>query len=288
MNTSYNKERIIEDGWKIVIINSISGMFCCLPKVENSAEKSGHRSKNKTIYMTTSADIELKDFSNAPNSSTTPKTSTETCPNEEQDQPTRPDIFVISNPSFDTLPSASTSNNLLSSNNKISPLSRDQSIDSESESSVRIPKSYRVKIGEKIMTKMLEQLNDENAYLHYFKQLVEFEELLSQADFNADKKFKIQPFVQLPTLKHFKTKYVNADTHKMKTDHGKPDETENNLRTVTIDPIQLNSYHSSDYLIKMQLRRAILKQFPMFVSDEKLFVSFVNSLIEFEEGLVKD
>ena len=257
-------------------------------------------------------DMELKNFYNTPNSSTTPKTSTETCPNE-QDQPTKPDIFVISNSKFDNLPSSSTSNdsspsasnstlrfnddedihiqalNALASNrNNISLLSRDQSVDSESETSFRIPKSYRVKIGEKIMSEMLEQLNDENAYLHYFKQLVEFEELLTQADFNADKKFEIQPYVRFPILKHYKTKNASTDTPKMISDNCQTDKKDDNLKKVTLDPIQLNSDYSNEYLIKMQLRRAILKHFPMFASEEKLFVSFVNSLIEFEEGLVKD
>ena len=104
MNTSYNKERVIEDGWKIVIINSIAGMFCCLPKVENSLEKMEMRGKNKKDDLNASDDIELKDSYNTPNSSTTPKTSTETCPNEQQDQPTKADIFVISNSKFDNLP----------------------------------------------------------------------------------------------------------------------------------------------------------------------------------------
>ena len=186
--------------------------------------------------------------------------------------------------SFQALENGLTSSRL----NEVS-LSRAVSTDSESsENYSRVPKSYRVKMGEKILSQMMKYVNDDIAYLHYFKQLVEFEELLKYVDFNRDKKFRIEPLDELRISRHNKTKNSGSHSNKNKNNHDKIIQKGSDLKHMSLDPIRLNSEFTSECLMKMQLRRALLKNFPMFVSNEKQFGNFLNSLIEFEEDLIKD
>ena len=60
MNTSYNKERIVEDGWKIVIINSISGTFSCLSTKENANKSNPVISQIRYLQNNSQCNIALK------------------------------------------------------------------------------------------------------------------------------------------------------------------------------------------------------------------------------------
>ena len=324
MNTSYNKERVIEDGWKIVIINLIAGRFSCIPTERNpstlqNTTQNMSRVKNATnnIELKTLPNnrIEVNNLPNCPSSSNLLTNSASFHANEHSKQRSEPDIFVISNPELDIIPSCSISGlepfpsshsskliikdledmqflaqgtESALENQKGPLLSKGFSSDSEGENTKRIPKSYRVEMGEKILSEMMNQFNDENAYIHYFKQLVAFEELVKNVDFNEDQKFKIEPFITFPTIKHSKRKSTAAPLHQKQCTDGKSTKENSNIKTIVLDPTLLNSEFSTEWLMRMQLRRAMLKNFPMFLANEKHYSNFVNSMIEFEEGLVKD
>ena len=111
---------------------------------------------------------------------------------------------------------------------------------------------------------------------------------LKYLDFNRGKKFRIEPLEELRILRHNKTKNSGSHSHKNRNNHNKIKRKGSNLKHMALDPIRLNSGFTSECLMKMQLRRALLKNFPMFVSNEKQFGNFLNSLIEFEEDLIKN
>ena len=93
---------------------------------------------------------------------------------------------------------------------------------------------------------------------------------------------------RFPTAKHSNRKNASAHLHQNHYMDGKRDKEKRGMKTVTLDPVQLNSEFSTEWLMRLQLRRAMLKNFPMFLNNERHYSNFVNSMVEFEEGLVKD
>ena len=49
MNTSYNKDRIIEDGWKIVIMNSLMSILYRIRKIRNYFSSPNHQTYVQNI-----------------------------------------------------------------------------------------------------------------------------------------------------------------------------------------------------------------------------------------------
>ena len=56
---------------------------------------------------------------------------------------------------------------------------------------------------------MFENLNYEDAYIHYFKQLVDYEEILKGKDQLQERDFKVIPFFEYKHLKNVKVKRSN-------------------------------------------------------------------------------
>ena len=67
---------------------------------------------------------------------------------------------------------------------------------------------------------MFVYIGNENAYLHYFKQLVELDYLITNKETDNLRKFEIMPFIEVGRTKNFKIKksndikYVGSNTVK--------------------------------------------------------------------------
>ena len=305
MNTSYNKDRVIESGWKIVIFNAIAGTFRCISKPENMESI-------QTVFQKLEGNdekkeaIDLKSLPNIPDSSISNNTSSTSCSSNVPSQSANQDIFVISSPDYDMFQTSSQCCSIklkdlekIKSQNrrsKIESKNQDQrilskSLSADSELSVTDScqrKSYRVMIGEKIITEMRAKLDDEEAYLYYFRQLVEFEEMIQKVDFYVEKKFEIQPYVTFPIVTYSKIKNANTPSHQGDGQNCKITRRKSIARKVGFDHSQQESMFSEQGLMRMQLRRDVLSNFSIFLNDEEHFDNFVNTFIEFEEDLIKE
>ena len=94
MNTSYNKDRIIESGWKIVVFNAISGIFTSILKPENieilQATIQRISKNNEPVD-----ELELKNIQNVHDSSKSQNTSSTHCSNSNSSQAANEDILTM-------------------------------------------------------------------------------------------------------------------------------------------------------------------------------------------------
>ena len=305
MNTSYNKDRIISDGWKIVIMNSIKSIGCNFRA--SSREAGTNNTQNTTHELSKSKnikkDIKENGDEEVPSCAVQRETSANLDLNENSVQRTKADIFMISTPEIEHFPVSHTSKHTLkdleqfhvtsmidgSVSNRPGwrPLQKDLSTDSESVfGDTNQPKSHRVRMGEKLLSEMIKQLTDENAYIHYFKQLVELEELTKSKDLSSSTKFEIQPFIAFQTTTRSEVKNKNTKIHKNRRKNDKMISKTKKSQTEAFEQPVLNTKLSGEQLIRRQLRTEILKEFPSNVYCEDDYDKFVNNLLNLEEGLI--
>ena len=305
MNTSYNKDRIIESGWRIVIFNAISGTLTCFSKPEN-IETLQSAIQHIAGKSEPGNDIELKDLPKVQDSSTSQNTSSTNCSNDNSSKTADQDIFIISSPDLDIFPSSSLDCGL-----KLKDLEKmkckmwkneaeskkpgrrkiSKSISSDSESSITDDnrgKNYRMITRDKIFSEMRNRLDNENAYLHYFRQLVDFEDYVQKQDLHRYKMFQVLPFITFQTADKSKIKntYLPADENSLQ--NRIQSRKQRNYEKVTSSEFHSDPEFSEHGLMRMQLRRDMIKNYTIFLSNEEQFGNFIDSLIEFEEGLIKE
>ena len=140
-------------------------------------------------------------------------------------------------------------------------------------------KSYRRSIGEKIIAHMLSNIENEEAYLHYFRQLAIFEEGLNQQDesnifeivhFNYNQKKRKRPV---------KSSNKNLDREAVQLAKSK------NTRPQIVE-LKVNL--TGQQVDRVAIRRDALEKFydPNFNDD--LYEEFLDRLIALEESLIED
>ena len=307
MNTSYNKDRIIESGWKIVIFNAISGTLTCFSKPENieTLQAAIQAISGKSERDN---DIELEELPKAQESSMSQSknTSSTNCSNANSSKTADQDIFIISSPDLDIFPSSS-----LDSGLKLKDLEKmkskmwkneveskkpgrmkfSKSISSDSASSTTDDnrgKDYRMITRDKIFSEMTNKLDNENAYLHYFKQLVDFEDYAQKQDLNRYEMFQVLPYITFQSADKSKIKNTYIPTNENSVQNQIQSRKQRNYEKVTFSEFHSNPEFSEQGLMRMQLRRDMIKNYSIFLSNEEQFGNFIDSLIEFEEGLIKE
>ena len=178
---------------------------------------------------------------------------------------------------------------LPSSRQERRPLPKDLSTDSESVyGDTNQPKSYRVRMGEILLSEMIKQLMDENAYIHYFKQLVELEESAKNEGLSSNTKFDIEPFIAFKTTKHSKVKNKNSGIHENKSNSDQKIGKTKKSNTKAFEQPQLDSKLSRELLIRRRLRTEMLKDFSSNVYNENDYDKFVYNLLNLEEGFIEE
>ena len=298
MNTSYNKDRIIEDGWKIVLLNSMKSIRYKNHQIDKyisgSRTNDSVHSVNQNLGQnkTNSQDTAQNEKRNIPKKSEPNKKYLK--PKNDLRRSPKPDIFIIYNPETQHSPISHSSKyepgdleQILGRNKNTSTNHHSRALAMSSPSPTvseydeqNRPLSYRLKIGKQLLTEMQQCLGDEKEYIHYFRQFVEFEELVNDEVRSSINDFKIEPFVSFPSSKQQKTK--NNKTRQTKK------ETKNNQTKTKMSKKALDSLSSTNRLLRKQLRMHLLNNFTSNLQDENEYNSFVDSLINLEEGFVED
>ena len=141
----------------------------------------------------------------------------------------------------------------------------------------------RLSIGKKILTHMFDHVNVETNYLHYFLQLIDYE--------NKIKDKKEENFI-IFTLKESNNK---AEKEKTKTTKKKGNKNTCNtsvekqpkdfqiLSPLTIVP---GAYSNESLMNRTAMRKVMLENFEELITDVNSYNAYLNELIDFEEGLV--
>ena len=147
-------------------------------------------------------------------------------------------------------------------------------------------RNYRLSIGEKLLSYMLDNIISDERYLFYFKQLVEFEEI-HNVDKSRSKDFKIIEITgyekpnginETCILSHVKSKETLSETN-MKTSL----RTDKNQQSRELT-LKINFVTENPEIIN--LRRDILEDWHIHCMNEELYDCFVNRLIDLEESLL--
>ena len=307
MNTSYNKGRIIDEGWKTVITNSFFDVKNCfsrktrvrnIPMLKNwSSVKDSH--KTKLIRQQSQKQISSSKLEDNKSSSFVQQCKSD-YRNVSKISIIATSEYDIPSPGNQTLwqiedlePTSSNnqipSNYLQSRNNNL--IGKNVSTDAEEENESQLSKamSSRVTVGAEILSKMFENLNYEAAYIHYFKQLVDYEEIVKRKDQLQECDFKAVPFFDFKPLRNAKVKrshkLIQNDFTKKneKTTHEYKCDDQNHCQNEA--PLNINS--SVEYIIRAQLRRDMLKHYHKHCDEESRYHFFIDSLIELEESFIE-
>ena len=150
-------------------------------------------------------------------------------------------------------------------------------------------KSYRLKIGESILHNMVKHNSDENNYLHYFHQLLEFENILKNEPLDQRNEFEIMPLSNFNKKNVCKIKRSTTQIHpSMKIQRRKKMDSNKNkhvARGSQISSLNVNNDVTFYWEIKTQLRCDTLKNFERYCEDEIEYDNFLIRLIEVEEEL---
>ena len=303
MNTSYNKGRIIDEGWKTVVLNSFFFVKSCfsrrrrreLQSSRNLDQRSSVKDRNKK--QNKSNRKHKKDCSSKLDDD---KPSTCQIKNESDISIIATREYDIPSPVIQTLcriedlePTPGNSLRFSDHLNRRKPnlIEQNLSCDSGDENSCHSfqGKSPRVLVGEKILSKMAENLNYEDAYIHYLRQLVEYEEILKCEDPVQEQNYKIEPFFDFKHLKNIKVKCSNnlRGNHSTKSKKQNRNDRDYQYQNHSHNELPLNINFSVEYIMRAQLRRDMLKHYPRFCDEKSRYHYFINSLIEFEESLIR-
>ena len=163
------------------------------------------------------------------------------------------------------------------------------STDSESDVHKSTPmKSYRLRKGEEILSAMWDNVNNEEAYDHYFNQLLGLEGITKDDETDLTSNFNVEPYIKL------------ADSHKVcMTKNSQSQKTNPNLfpehrrkstntsKNRLSEELIVNVSFLVDLDERMRQRKQMVEGYLMYCDDLNMFQSFVDRLVSFEEGLIQ-
>ena len=136
---------------------------------------------------------------------------------------------------------------------------------------------------------MVNHTNDENSYLHYFYQLLEFENMLKNEPLDQRNEFKIMPPPNFDKRTVSKIKCSTTEIHQSKKIQRRKKPVSNKNKHIArdrqISPLNVNNDVTFYWKIKTQLRCDTLKNFEGYCEDEIEYDNFLIRLIEVEEEL---
>ena len=156
------------------------------------------------------------------------------------------------------------------------PITKEES-DSEEETQLP-PKTYHLDLGESLLSKMINSMNNEDEYLHYLTQLSELEEYFNK---NHECSEEYNPFhiIDYPTRKK----------GKIKSNQPKPENIEERgSKNVSTPKNELNVQLLGRAFDRLETRESLLQNYQEYCNDEVSYKKFCDMLLDFEENLICD
>ena len=247
MNTSDNRELVVDSGW----INTVQDVFSRI----NICNTSGIT----TVTLTTD---------NKPNTSDIPLTSK---PNHNIQQ-THNTIAQLPNVPLEEQPSTS---KICSGVTQV-PEGYSASHTPDSEPHL---KGYRRSMGEKIIFYMLSNLENEDIYLHYFRQLASFEHNLNHQDGSN--------IFEIMHINYNQSKVYNR-AKRSKTNLNKESVRLTNSRHTRPEILELNVNFLGKQMDRIANRRDLLENLYDQNGNDDLYDEFLDKLFAVEESLIED
>ena len=279
MNTSYNKDLVIDNGLTNVLKNAFVVPFKFMMRkvlldrnMEGQDQKSNYEMKNMEKKLVSSDNHNI-----------------ESC------KDTKTDLFIISKPNFSSFPlqtKNSTSPNVPKNapcsssgvHKDTTPTNHNQ-LARQSLSEPDLEEndlSFEAKClcnGKIILCHMMENISNEEHYLHYFMQLINYEDTVKSKD---KANFELTHIVQSKSVPSKNAKRKN--TLQLEEDSSKK-----SYPTSSISPqiLELKSKISGNFVDRMEMRKLLLQYFFINCNDEESYNNYLKELIDFEEKLTE-
>ena len=280
MNTSHNKERIVDDGLWVTVKNAVRfpiDVKTCIGRSQQSFESNVENNTKDTITRETFVNSSDENEQKARIFTQKEILSISKAQNKSK---INQDCNLLSIPD-DIIPS--TSKGINNSNRKERRLGWSKSMHSESETeSIDICDSQCHLITRKeILHHMVKNIDYEEHYLHYFFQLIQYEEKIRDDDTND-----------------FYIEHMN-DSQYRKLNKELNECTRQILLSVTdLEPRCYNrhklplrknysgiQYSSSDIVDRIEARKVVLTNYHLQCDNEQDYETYLTKLIDFEENL---
>lgn len=258
MNTSHNKDRITDIGWQNTIRNAVGLSAKITPdSIEMSAPKfPENQPKFPKFPENQPSETRVVGLSSDNQGGSNQVVQAEVYTISKPDntvQPSEPDYTFLPNVP-EQQPSTSKGSSEITPRHQMTDFAQRSTSETDHDS-IGLGKSYRLCIGKKIISNMMKNINNEEGYLHYFRQLVQFEETMKHED-TCHKDFEIVDLCQSKNTAH--------------------------------QMMSLKINLAETLLNRIDMRRNVLENWHVYCKDEELYDSFLNELLNFEESLVKD
>ena len=297
MNTSHNKNLLIDDGWWNTVKNALG-----ISLTRNNDTSTCHpislsilSSSRKTAFETVESHRDQTDVTKNENndrhatlgvrrkrSRRVDATNSEVSPilmSSSNDDKIRcsTSSFCYDSTKFSAVETKTGSSPTLQSPTKpAEPITKEES-DSEEEAQLP-PRTYHLELGESLLSKMINSINNEDEYLHYLTQLSELEE-----NFEKHHEFveEYNPFhiVDYPTRKK----------GKIKSNHPKAENIEERWsKNVSASKNELNVQLLGRAFDRLETRKSLFENYQEHCNDEVSYKKFCDMLFDFEENLICD
>ena len=292
MNTSYNKDRVIDDSWKSVILNVVKSIFRFTSKRRNSYQVSEDGQNNSNDVKPNDERISIENKQTKESNLTESGISTISNDNKLIETMMNPCISTgkrlttDTNQLRDTIPCTSNGKcSTIDANKLRDTIGNQSSDDSESDGYKNAPaKSQRLRKGETLLSGMWHNSDDEEVYNHYFKQLLELEYPTDKATADYYNNFSVVIYHKsLYDTKTTKPKRSAIHQTSYETTSGKSGRSFKNSR---VDETPLNINFLIDLEERAKMRHSRLEGFLVNCDDESAYENFIKTIISFEEELI--
>ena len=278
MNTAHNKDRIIDEGLKNIIKNAIS-----MPFDVSSFFDSIRLVMNELFCENNSEvlEIAIQNGQQQKNVLDTCKSDTDnvySIPSRKEGSTIAKNTEVSTHGVDSELPSSS-QGVLVEKYSGPKALS-----DSEDDTTDDLTREQDIlSIRRKILGHMIDSVNSEKHYLHYFLQMIDYEEQIK------DKNQNCKNFV-ISTIKKSMEKEDKMDFIVRKKSKNSPNgKSKRSLEEQRSSYIPGTIVLSCDKIIeRILIRKTIMEQFKQAISDDELFAQCLEELIDFEESLIEN
>ena len=286
MNTSHNKNRIMNDGWWNTIKNTIGR----------------HEKSNTTTASFMSKKSKIHPVDNGKGSlhkSTGYKPKLKQRAAIEINAHQKGDLFIISN-NMHSQPCTSNESNVVLDDleinaqlNSLQTLSPQQlqrghlkAQSSESDEENQTPKSSDyLRLGKSLFSYLEHYINNEEGYLYYLHQIATLEKIYDENK-TAHMEFEILHFsnIRRPKTKPIKRSRKNIPNKSL-------DKTKTHLhfqsKNEPIETMNHDKIMTGHFLDRIEARRSLLSDIKDHCNDEKSFNTFCNLVLDFEESLIR-
>ena len=140
-------------------------------------------------------------------------------------------------------------------------------------------------MGESILSSMWDNINNEEVYSHFFRQLLELENPTNLNKMSHYDKFQVVKFSK-PIDKNMSFEVKRSvSNHNI---NGRSAKSIKSLKNSRYEEVPLNVNFAVDLIVRTKQRQNWLECFLMNCDNENSYESFINKFISFEESLILD